>query len=468
MKTITNPRICKPTVKNLKDGKIKYYCQFTYYVDKDRKTGRSNTFDTPKEAIQNAQLKIDRIMGDAIASDTSKYTVEDVANHYIDDMLNKKRKIKETTRETSISTMRSLVMCKGTLEQYTPVHIRNKQVQKLTASDINGWLNRIYNFYDEGSISGRTYTKMRSAMNELINYANRILCFEDYDRYVQLVSVFTFCNHKVRKNNNSINRAKRIVNDEQFLRLLDDGKYFKNGQYPMPDIYEEFVRKYKKNFIMDCRYYMLFSVLFYTGMRMSEARPLRMSDVKFEDVKGEEAVKISIDKAKSGKCAAGRRKQHREAEADAPKTKTAIRKVFVMGPFVSAFDQYYTDLEYYYEQKGIEDGLLFPSKTDGEMSDHAVDEKLKRWHRRIESEVEHFTKHDFRRSRITIMLKKGHKIDEITEFIGHTEEKIIKDYYDARDAEDRFKITSTKINKDDFSYDYQWKVALEDYENKKE
>ena len=236
----------------------------------------------------------------------------------------------------------------------------------------------------------------------------------------------------------------------------------------MPDMYEEFARKYKKNFIMDCRYYMLFSVLFYTGMRMSEARPLRMSDVKFEDVKGEEAVKISIDKAKSGKCAAGRRKQHREAEADTPKTKTAIRKVFVMGPFVSAFDQYYTDLEYYYEQKGIEDGLLFPSKTDGEMSDHAIDEKLKRWHRRIESEVEHFTKHDFRRSRITIMLKKGHKIDEITEFIGHTEEKIIKDYYDARDAEDRFKITTTKINKDDFSYDYQWKVALEDYENKKE
>lgn len=461
------PKIYSPVSVKSKDGE-RYRCQIIYYVNDIQKKTWGDRCDTKEEAIKNAEMKLERLVYD-IDLKPLHYTVADVANKYIEDKLTIPQTNAPSSVASDISNMRSAIFCENTKYIYTNNSFRNIKVSQLSSNMLNRWFNDLLRRAKQEELSVNRYKKLKGAMRQLIEYANDINCFKEYKDYVELMEV---CNNKKynisdpkSRRKNKKNRANRVISNEQFKQMITDDKYFFDGQFPMLDEIGMYNRKYKK-FFMDSVYYHLFNVLFYTGIRMSEARPLRMNDVEI-DILDVPICTIRINKSLAYKYPKGKRQDFKKSMGNPTKSKESDRYVFIVNSYVNLLDNYVSYMDGIYEQMGIENGLLFPTSDFEYLSDHAVDSKLQTWLKKLgDNRPEGFSKHDFRRTRITMMLNNGKTSQELIEYFGHSIKDIIDDYYDARKAEDKLKRAQKVIGKDEFNADILKIEQLEAYKKR--
>lgn len=439
---IYNVKVSKsPRTEITKKGKTKYFYRITFYVNgsKGRKDAKGPRADTPGKALKLAKEKAKELEY-GIDDSPRKLTLTELSVKYMDDMVGNKRK-GITSKETRVSRMRSL-FGSGAYE-YTPVYIKKMRAEDLGKEEIQRWLGHIKSIYNQSNLSGSHYNNLKGSIKALIEYGADIGAFTP-DQLDNVTAVLA-------RENNVISKEEphdyTVLTEEQFLKSLTYLKYFDESfcNLNAMEVAENVTQHsdYYRNMI----YYMLFTTLFYTGMRVAESRPLLISDVTFNDTSDKSLCMININKSQSGKSLPGMRDQFHDGVSLKTKTQTSTRIAKLEGINSEKMRVYFEYMELIYEMSDTPEDkrYLFPSpKTGSRISDNAIDNMLKNCLAIIEDEVPHASKKVFRTSYATELLSRGVERDVVKTGMGHSSESIINTYYDKTRPIDRFNVANKK------------------------
>lgn len=253
----------------------------------------------------------------------------------------KKNRLKERTIKTK----------QYMIDTHVTPYFTGKPINKITSKDIMDWQNEMIakNYED-------TYLRMlQNQVSALFNHATRFYGLLD----------------------NPCKKTDRIGRSNA-----------KELQFWTRDEYNTFIASLDPK----DRYFTLFEILFWTGMRCGEALALTLADIDFEN------HQINIDKTYY--------RQDKKDLITTPKTEKSVRIVDIP-EFLTEEIREYTDPIY-----GIEnDTRLFPVAAE------AVQHKMKRY---IEmSGVKKIRVHDLRHSHVAMLINMGVQPIAISQRLGH-------------------------------------------------
>ena len=178
---------------------------------------------------------------------------------------------------------------------------------------------------------------------------------------------------------------------------------------------------------------------FVTGLRSGEIRGLKKKFVIKYLVK----VRNTLKKLKIFDAAEN---WHYETKLIKPKSKSSIRDVNFPIAFYSILKQYFKEQEKKWENNGLEfndESLLFTTKTC-----LPIDEKnfSRAWERFLKkNKIKYKKPHSIRDTYSTTLLRKGAKLHDVKEMLGHSSIKITEKYYVFVFPEDKSK-TANLLN----------------------
>lgn len=325
---------------------VRYYIQGPNGSRQTTKRG----FQTKREALEYAETAR-RLNQGKIAG----ITLEDFAEHYLQDKV-KSKKIKARTE-----TMKRYL-----INTHLLPYFKNKNVTDITALDLERWQAEIMAKGFE-----RTYERMiANQMNAILNHAVRLYGLSS----------------------NPYSSIDKMGNSD----AKTEAQYWERKEY------DKFISTFEEG----SRLYVLFELLFWTGMRLGEALSLT-----FDRIDPDTKV-ISIIET-----------YHREKKKDIltePKTETSVRKIEIPSFLLAELTDYYKSL---YEYPA--DARLFPiveRTVEKQMANHIK-----------KADVTYITVHDLRHSHICYLIDQGVPLKDIATRVGHRNiNQIIRTYSHAR------------------------------------
>lgn len=175
---------------------------------------------------------------------------------------------------------------------------------------------------------------------------------------------------------------------------------------------------------------------FITGLRVGELFGLKK---KFVD---KYLVKVR-NTLKRVKVYDSPQEWHREMKLIRPKSSSSIRDVNYPKPFWKTLELYYKEQEEKWKRNGLEfndDSLIFTTETCNPIDGKNFYRSWKRFLNKIE--VDFRKPHSMRDTYATTLIRRGAKIHEIKDLLGHSSIKITEKYYIYVFPEDKSKTVS--------------------------
>lgn len=327
--------------KNEKTGK--WDCQIWY---KDWQGNKKHTtkrgFDKKKEAEAYERSFLDQKQHKDI-------TMEEAAQAYIAELnnLSKLGEIKESTLENKTRI----------ITNYIVAYFKTAKINDIKTNQINEWLAYL-----------TTHAKLRKRLGSktLAMYKSN------------LNQIFEFCQHNYNLENNPVtlaSRPKPYSNDKR-------AKYW---------TVEQFWKCY--SIIDEPMYKILFTLIFWSGLRIGEALALTPNDIKEDRICITKGMMTVKDKNK----------------LDTPKNKTSIREVLIPNYLYTQLQNYIASIY------GIKDtDLIF----DGVQKSGARS-KLRKWIKR--ADLPYISPHILRHSYASVLYSNSKDITVVASQIGHAD-----------------------------------------------
>lgn len=327
------------------DESKKWYCKF-YYKDwqGNRKQKKKSGFERKKDALEWEQSFLEKLAGDP---DMTFFSLVEL---YLAD---RKQHAKYTTYYTK----------KNRIEAWILPYFQNKAVNDISPADIRQWQGKLK----------ESHTKKGTPLSP--GYMKTI--------WNELSSIFNFAVRFYSLSANPCHTAGNIV-----------GKVKKTVNFWTKEEFDRFTSTFDK---LDPNY-PLFMTLYYTGMRIGEARALTLADIDFDN------NIIHINKTYS-------MNNGRTAVITTPKTSKGIRDILIPNFLCELLKRH---MERYY--KPTPDTRVFPSAKTvyfGSFKEHI---KL--------SEVKDIRLHDLRHSHASLLIDLGFPVLLISERLGHEDPSI--------------------------------------------
>lgn len=466
--------VYSPTkMKSKKDGKVYYFSRFTYYNQAgERKQGKGNLCKTASEAMVNAEKKAKQFCVRKEGNDPEQLTIKQITLKYIDYIT--KLPIDELTRAstkyTKVSNARSLVLGDEELglSPQTPKYIIDKKIKNLNEDDIRDWIEYIAKLKSDKTgkqLSKVSIDKRLNSMRSILNYAHdKLKCFKrNNEKYERIIRNINRSNIEVGSRREKKKRNNRFMDDKLFRKFMSSTKYpdgymcnkiYKD--YPIANYYEPEHQSLGDELDREYMYYVLFSMFYYSGARTSEIKALTTDDISFDIISSEnknkkiaefgKITKVRIQKSYCDKCLS-EDKDKKEARSSSLKTDASGRIVGILDYRFS--NELYHYINYLDNIQGKGTKLLFPGTHVKYISDNAIDYQIQKRLKRV-PELTEFSKHDFRRSRITIFLNNGIAPQYLEGYFGHNSTELIEDVYNAQTMEDKYLKYIVNFNNDDF------------------
>ena len=310
-----------------------------FYIKGDDGKSHSTTkrgFKTKREALEYiANIRnLDK-------GNLTSVTLESFIEQYFDDK-RKSKKLKERTE-----TMKRYL-----IDSHILPYFKSKKITEITTLDLERWQSAIKNKGFQ-----RTYERMiANQMSAILNHA------------VTYYSLPSNPYKKIEKMGNS--KAK------------DEAQYWEREEY----------NKFIATFEEGSMYFVLFELLFWTGMRIGEALSLTYNRINLE------RKELTITET-----------YHREKKQDfltEPKTESSVRTIKIPDFLLTELTDYYHHL-YNYPQ----DARLFPivvRTVEKQMANHIK-----------KANVTYMTVHSLRHSHITYLISKNVPLKDIANRVGH-------------------------------------------------
>ena len=293
-------------------------------------------------------------------SRASKMTVKDLYEQYMDD---KKSEIRATTWDKS----------RRNLEYYILPSLGDVKLSKLNASRLQQWKN------DIGGMELSTVTKQNvyRELSAMMNYAVRM----ELITKTPLSGVGTF-------------REPNFEKPEEKLH------------YYTPEQYRRFIAEAKKD--ADRRYYVFFSIAFYTGMRKGEINALRWTDIEGNIIH----VRRSVTQKLKG-----------DDVETPPKNKSSYRNLQMPKNLMDILDEHKSIL--------ISNGIYREENRicGGErcLRDSSIEHKNTLYANA--AGLPHIRIHDFRHTHASVLINEWISIQEIARRLGHSKVEITWNTY---------------------------------------
>lgn len=321
-----------------------WYSQF-YYTDWTgaKKKKHKRGFATKKEA-QNFETEFKRV-----AQANMDMKMDSFIDIYLED---KKGELKQRTMRNKIYM----------LESHIKPYFGQKPMNQITPADIIAWQNEIKEKYD----FSQSYLRMlQNALTALFTHAKKIYSLE----------------------NNPCSRVKKMgKSDDRSLTFWTLEEY------------QAFIDTFDK----ESMHYVMFELMFWTGMREGEMLSLTYDDFDFDQAN----VKIT-------------KTYYRHKKEDiitAPKTDNSIRKIDLPEFILDEVRDYYSRLYKYPRDK-----RLFP--VVAEAVQHTMRRHIKK------AGVKKIRVHDLRHSHVAYLIHQGVQPLIIKERLGHKDIKITLNTY---------------------------------------
>lgn len=287
-------------------------------------------------------------------------TVKDLYTQYMEA---KKTETRATTWDKS----------RRNLEYYILPSLGDVKLSKLNSSQLQQWKN------DIGCMELSTVTKQNvyREFSAMLNYAVRMELIPKNP----LSGVGTF-------------REPNFEKPEEKLH------------YYTPEQYHQFIAEAKKD--TDRRYYVFFSIAFYTGMRNGEINALRWTDIDGNILH----VRRSVTQKLKG-----------DDVETPPKNKSSYRDLQMPNPLMDILDEHraiLTENGIYKEDERICGGARCLSDSSIEHKNTAYSSAAGLPHIRI---------HDFRHTHASVLINEGISIQEIARRLGHSKVEITWNTY---------------------------------------
>lgn len=455
--------------KSPKTNKTVYRYRFYWYQTpetKERKYGYSDYCSTKEQAKQNAQNKIDEKFYGKKENNKS-LSIEQVAEKYVEYITNLEisEKVRPVSQAVLVSNMNTLVLNKderGRNIAHIPAELRKRKIKDFSTADMSNWLNYLITTksYKTGQRLGeRTVKKMKKTIRKLLIYANKELnCFEDDGDKATLLYVKT--SEDIYVEDTSIppkDKSYRVL-DEKMFREFMKSKTTPNGFYESVVVAEK-----GEEINKDYEYYILLNMLFYSGARISEVKPLTVEDIDWEtkeegNRKTTDIYKANIrfSKTYSEKCLKATKEKHRN-QNNFMKTPKSNRKIPIYGIYAQELFRYVRYLKTIYGRDY--NGLLFRGEKNAVMSSNAIQNKINKHTENLkEYGIDKLSPHDFRASRVTEFLNTGLEPKDIYWFFGHDSQKLVDGCYKRVRPEKEYELKKGFANKTNFGDDEQQKI----------
>lgn len=327
-----------------KDEKRNTWLSLFYYEDwqGNKKKKQKRGFKTKKEALEwenNFKLSANANMDMALGAFVEIYF----------------RDKESELKERSIKNKRYMI------EAHILPYFENKKMNEVTPSDIIQWQNTMRE-------KGYAQTYLRMVQN-------------------QITALFTHASSIYNLSNNPCKRVKKMGKPD-----ADKLDFWTKEEYD----------KFISSIEVGSRYYVIFEILFWTGIREGELLALTKSDVDFQN------NRMSITKTYY--------RTERRDVITVPKTEQSVR-VIELPEFLTQEIKEYVDKLY----KLPDDERIFPIVAE------AVQHKLKR--QAEKAGVKKIRVHDIRHSSVAYLINQGVQPLIIKERLGHKDIKITLNTY---------------------------------------
>ena len=462
------------THKSPKTKKTEYRYRFYWYQNPEeskRHYGYSDWSTTKEKARQNAQRKIDEKYTKPI-QDNRRLTIEQIAQKYVDYItgLEISENVRPTSQATLVSDMRALVLMKDEDTKrniaHIPDNLRIRKICDFTTADMGNWLNYIITHKSEKTgkrLKKKTVNKYKKSLRKFLIFANKELnCFVDDADRASLLYQKTLEDLYIEDTSiPSTDKSDRVLNEKTF-RIFMCNKFVPTGF-----LYEAVSGDRGGRINREYEYYILLSMLFYSGARVSEVKPLTVEDVSWEKLDKENSnrpdiykAKVNFDKAYSEKALKATKEKHRNLN-EFMKTPRAKRVIPIYGTYAKELFAYVNYLKWIYGRDYS--GLLFPGEKNAVMSSNAIQNKITtRVKKNLKSlGIEKLSPHDFRASRVTEFLLTGLKPENIYWFFGHNSKKLVDGCYKRIRPQEEYEKNKDFADKENFGNEEQQRILEE-------
>ncbi len=348
-----------PVYKDEKHGT--WYTQFYFKNWKgERKKKCKRGFATKKEA-QLFEMEYIR---------TANANMDMLLSSFVDVYFNDK---KDELKARSVRNKRYMI------EAHVLPYLGNKKMNEITPADIIAWQNEI--------ISNKNFS-------------------QSYLRMIQnqVTALFTHASKIYDLKNNPCKRVKKMGrSDDRSLLFWTE------------DEYHSFIETYEKGSM----HYLIFEILFWTGIREGELLAITMDDIDFQK------KMLNIDKTYY--------RINKEDVISTPKTENSIRKIALPDFLLNEIEEYYSRLYDY-----PKDERLFPIVAE------AVQHTMKNHAKK--AGVKQIRVHDLRHSHVAYLIHHGVEPLIIKERLGHKDIRITLNTYGHLYPSEQNKIASLLDN----------------------
>ena len=340
-----------------KDGKQKYRVRINY----TDKSGAPHQIDRVAYGSTEAKILESKLLqeyGKGAEASNARMTVQELYDAY---MAAKKHEVRITSYDKT----------RRNLEQYVLPFLSDVRLDRLTASKLQEWKQRIA----DRNLSIKTQKNQYDELRALLNFAVKM----EYLPRNPLIAVGNFRDHDFTPSKDKLH----YYTPEQFIQFISVAR----------DAAEQ------ENTLISWGYYVFFAIAYYTGMRKGEINALKWSDIDGDIIN----VRRSVSQKIKG-----------EAIVETPpKNKTSYRSLQMPQPLIDILD----------EQKGRYKAIGAYSENlrvcGGEkcLGDTGIGNRNIRY--ADAAGLPHIRIHDFRHSHASLLANEGINIQEIARRLGH-------------------------------------------------
>lgn len=376
----------------LKEGEYQRANGTFEYKWRDKKGKRHSVYAKTLEELRNKEITVLRDVLDGIRTDRSDLTINDLYNIWV--------QLKKGLKDNTFQNYKYMY------NQFVKSDFGNTKIVDLKRTDVRAFYN---NLLDEKHLKVSTIDGIHTVLHQVLELGVE----DDYLRY--------------NPSDNALKELKRAHNDDDIKK--------KALTIQEQELFENFLRESKQY----NRWYPIFIVMIWTGMRVGEVTGLRWCDVNFED----ETISVNHTLVYYSK---GKGKQCKFA-VNTPKTKAGKRTI----PMLAKVKEALLLEKKYQEECGIScnaiiDGytdFIFVNRFGGVQHQGTLNKALKRIIRdcnysvidKKQNDIEkavllpNFSNHSLRHTFTTRMCEKGVNIKVMQDILGHADAEITMGIY---------------------------------------
>lgn len=373
----------------LKEGEHQRQNGTYEYKWRDKRSKRHSVYAKTLEELREKEIDVLRDVLDGVRNDKGNLTINDLYNLWV--------QLKKGLKDNTFSNYQYMYT------QFVQSDFGFTKIVDLKRTDIRAFYNSLL---DNGHLKINTIDNIHTVLHQVLELGVE----DDYLRY--------------NPSDNALKELKRAHNHDSEKR--------KALTIPEQELFETFLQKSEQYH----RWYPIFTVMLWTGLRVGEAVGLRWCDINLEDnIININHTLIYYCKGKKDGCSFA---------INTPKTKAGIRTIPMLPKVKEAFlleKQYQKESEMKCDV--VVDGytdFIFLNRFGGALHQGTLNKALKRIIRDCNYEVldsgkkdivilPKFTNHSLRHTFTTRMCEAGVNLKAMQEILGHADAKTTMDIY---------------------------------------